>query len=234
MPYYSNMPSRSGLQRYLNSLNRGRSRTRSRRRGRRSHSSKSLRISRPISKIGTGYMKVKQKVALQIDLPPLVTETAQNFVFSIDQLPQVSEFTRLFDSYRINSIMITGMPLTNGSLTTNPAYKILSAVDLDDSTPETTASMLQRSNVKIKTVTSGGGNQQVFAWKVRPRYLTQIYESATTTGYGQGARKQWLDCGDPTIPHYGIKMVFDTDPALGVEIVWQFYVTYYVEFKTIR
>lgn len=126
------------------------------------------------------------------------------------------------------------MPLTNGSLTTNAAYKLLSAVDLDDTTNETVATILERANVKIKTITSGGGHQQVFSWKCAPRYLTQIYESAVSTGYGQGPRKQWLDCADPSIPHYGIKMVFDTDPVLATPVIWQFYVTYYVEFKSTR
>lgn len=196
--------------------------------------SSSLSISRPIAKNSTGYLKVKQKVAAQFTITNGTAETGESFVFRLSDLIQAPEFTRLFDSYRINGVKITMAPLTNSSITVNPSYKMLMAIDLDDDTTPTANSLLQRANVKIRTVTSGGSNPQVFSAFLRPRYLTQLYETGTTTGYGQGARKQWLDTADSQIPHYGFKVVWDTDPTLNYDVVWQFYFTYYIEFKSLR
>jgi len=194
----------------------------------------SLQISRPIAKNSTGYLKVKQKVAAQFTITAGTAETGEAFVFRLSDLIQATEFTRLFDSYRLNGVKITMAPLTNSSITVNPSYKMLMAIDLDDDTTPTANSLLQRANCKIKTVTSGGSNPQVFSAFLRPRYLTQLYETGTSTGYGQGARKQWLDTADDRIPHYGFKVVWDTDPTLNYDVVWQFYFTYYIEFKSLR
>lgn len=193
-----------------------------------------LARSRPRQSITTGYLKVKQKVAVQINVPAGAPETGRAFVFRLSDLLQATEFTRLFDSYRLNGVKVTMSPLTNSALTANPSYKLMTAIDLDDDATPTVNGLLQRSNVKIKTVTSGGNNPQVFSRFLRPRYLTQLYETSTSTGYGQGARKQWLDTADPSIPHYGLKVVWDTDPVLASDILWQFYFTYYIEFKSLR
>lgn len=200
----------------------------------RTRSRSALQISRPMRMNATGYLKIKQKVAQQLAVPVSSAELGTAFTFKLSDLLQVTEFVRLFDSYRINGVKMTAVPLTNSDITINPSYKIMTAIDLDDDVTPTVPEMLQRANVKIRTVTSGGNNPQVFSTFCRPRYLTQIYETPTSTGYGQGARKQWLDCADPTIPHYGIKVVFDTDPNLNYEVIWQFYFTYYVEFKSLR
>lgn len=201
-------------------------------RGRRNMSA--LQRTRPFFKNATGYLKVKQKVAQQINVSAGNPETGQSFVFRLSDLIQATEFTRLFDSYRINAVKVTMAPLTNSALTANPSYKLMTAIDLDDNATPTVNQMLQRSNVKIKTVTAGGNNPQVFSTFLRPRYLTQLYETGASTGYGQGSRKQWLDTLDPTIPHYGLKVAWDTDPVLAADILWQFYFTYYVEFKSLR
>lgn len=183
----------------------------------------------------TGYLKTKQKVSQQIAVPAGGSaELGAAFTFKLSDLVQASEFTRLFDSYRITGVKMTMAPLTNSDITVNPSYKVMTAIDLDDDNTPTVAEMIQRSNVSIRTVTSGGNNPQVFTKFCRPRYLTQIYETGVTTGYGQGARKQWLDCADPAIPHYGIKVVWDTDPNLNYEVIWQLYFTYFIEFKSLR
>jgi len=221
---------------------RSRGRSRSRRRGRsknkmsRSRSRSAMARSRPSNSITTGYLKTRQKVWSQQTIPAGVSDFPINFVFKLSDITQSLEFTRLFDSYRINNITIQCMPLTNVSIQVpgNPAYKLLWAVDLDDDNVPTLPTMMNRSNLHVRTVSAGGGNPQQFFMKCRPRYLTEIYKSAIATGYGQGARKQWLDCADADIPHYGIKLLFDTNPVLGLPVVWQFFVTYDIEFKSLR
>lgn len=193
-----------------------------------------LARTRPKAMTRTGYLKTAQKYAYQYTLPVLSTETGLALKFQLSDIPQNVTFSKLFDSYRINKVVVKAFPLTNSTININPAYKIISAIDLDDSITPTVASLLERSNSKIQIVTSAGNTAQMKTWTVRPRYLTQLFESAVTSGYGQGSRSQWLDCADPTIPHFGLKLVFETDPTLNNTIVWQFYVSYYVEFKSLR
>lgn len=208
-------------------------------RGTRRRRTGALQRTRPSAKVTTGYLKVKQKVASQIIVPAVdgtgapVDYTPATFVFRLSDLIQATEYTRLFDSYRLNGVKVTMAPLSSLAAA-NPAYKMLTAIDLDDDQLSTTNALLQRSNVKIRTVSAGGGNPQVFSQFLRPRYLTQLYESAIDTGYGQGNRKQWLDTTDATIPHYGLKVVWDTLPNLTEAVTWQFYFTYYIEFKSLR
>jgi len=222
------------MPRFYNRARNARRIQRSWRNNRRRKRGGALQKTRPSYKTQTGWLKVKQKVAIQQTVPQGVAETGQAFVFRLSDLIQAPEFTRLFDSYRINGVKVTMAPLTNSGITINPSYKITSAIDLDDDQTPAVSSMLQRSNVKIRTVTSGGNNPQVFKSYLGPRYLTQLYETAASTGYGQGDRKQWLDTADAQIPHYGFKVVWDTDPILNYDVVWQFYFTYYVEFKSLR
>ena len=194
-----------------------------------------LSRTRPAALVRTGYLKTAQRYAYQQLVPATPSpELGLALVFKLSDIPQNVTFSKLFDSYRINKVVVKAFPLTYSSVNVNPNYKILSAIDLDDGNVPTSLSLQERSNSKIDIVTSSGNTKQVKTWTVRPRYLTQLYESALTSGYGQGARSQWIDCGDPDIPHYGLKLVFDTDPVLNYAVMWQFYVTYFVEFKSLR
>lgn len=194
-----------------------------------------MALSRPRNPSRTGYLKTAQIFSSQIAVPAGPSpELGVAFTFKLSDLPQNVTFSKLFDSYRINKILIKAMPLTNSSVTINPNYKVLSAIDLDDAATPTTLSIMERSNVRINLISSGGKTNQILKWSIRPRYLTQLFETTVSTGYGQGSRSQWLDCADPTIPHFGLKVVFDTDPLLNAAVVWQFYITYMIEFKSLR
>lgn len=193
-----------------------------------------LARTRPSAVVRTGYLKTAQKIATQFNVSSANPETGISSVFKLSDIPQNAVFARLFDSYRINKIVVKAYPLTNNTATINPNYTLLSAIDLDDGNTPTKDSIIERSNCKIQPIIPAGNTSQMKTWTIRPRYLTQLYEGAVGTGYGQGSRSQWLDCADPDIPHFGLKLVFDTNPLLNTSVLWQFYTTYYVEFKSLR
>lgn len=193
-----------------------------------------LALSRPLAMTRTGYLRTAQKQSTQLTVAAASPETGIATTFALADIPQNATFARLFDSYRINKVVVKAYPLTNSSLNLNPGYTLLSAIDLDDNSVPTKATIIERSNCKITPITPAGNSRQMQMWTIRPRYLTQVFESNVSTGYGQGSRSQWLDCSDPTIPHFGLKLVFDTDPQLNNSIQWQFFTTYYVEFKSLR
>lgn len=45
----------------------------------------------------------------------------------------------------------------------------------------------------------------------RPKWLTQTYESLSTTGYHPS--RGWISCNDPTVPHYGLKKCWELSNA---------------------
>lgn len=181
-----------------------------------------------------GYLRVLQKYSLQTTIPTLLPEKGLAFAFSLNQIGNSGVFIDLFDSYRIKSATVKAFPLTNVSNSINPVYKLLVARDYDDDSQPTVANMINRSDVKTHVISSEGNTRQQFSWTVKPRFQTMVYESATQTGYGLGNKSMWLNTQDAKVPHFGLKMVFDTSPTLNSAVIWQFYITYDLEFKSLK
>jgi len=186
----------------------------------------------------TGYLATKQKTEFDVNvLSGLLNGTPYALNFKGEDIPQWTTFQRLFDSYRLRGVKIVGVPMTNAYSTANPGYRLLSCIDLDDDTlPASADELLQRSNCKVQQCTPQmTGYSQMFKRYVKPRFLTQLFETNVSTGYGLGRRSQWLDCTDGAIPHFGLKMYFDTSAAaLNLAITWRFTMTYYLDFKSLR
>lgn len=127
--------------------------------------------------------------------------------FSISQLPNVSEFTSLYDNYRIEKVVFRMRPYWTDlsvSGTTVQSYAlapIYTAIDLDSAAlPASTATLRQystcRSHTALRPITR----------VLRPRPLTEIYESALGTSYALAPKNVWLDTARTSVPHYGIKV----------------------------
>lgn len=153
--------------------------------------------------------------------------------FNLSQLPNYTEFTALFDQYRINKIKVTMYPHADNSQTpvnaTNDFIPLIAfCTDTDDSTaPASVDELNQRSNVRYTKF-----NKPISIW-IKPHVDTEIYRSAVTTGYGNIANA-WIDSASSDIPHYGLKWAImgDSETGLGAnsimkyEIVLQFYCSF--------
>ncbi len=183
-----------------------------------------------------GYLRCKQTHPFQytVQAGQQAVETPYSFAFALANCPQSPTFHDLFDSYRIRGVKVKAMPLTNSSPGANNVYTMLSSIDYDDDTHATVNQLINRANVRTNIISPNGGHRQTFQWSVVPRYQTMVYETATGTGYTQGAKKAWLNTQDAKVPHFGLKIVWDTDTLLNSPVIWQFYVTYDLEFKSIK
>ncbi len=89
----------------------------------------------------------------------------------------------------------------------NQTFSAAVSQDRDDiiAAPATWNGLLERANTRLKTMSSGykGANQLYF--KSKPKPLSPVYKSAVGTGYQVLPRNKpvWIDCTDPTVPHYG-------------------------------
>lgn len=148
--------------------------------------------------------------------------------FSLSQVPNPSDFTNLFDFYRINAIKLHFIPQANmnstGSLDPLSIPVIHYMVDQDDSigfANETQA--LEKEGIKTRRL------DKPFTYYLKPRVSTEIYNNGITTAYALNRRAQWIDCNSSGVAHFGLKGWITTASASTMRL--KVYATYYMQFK---
>lgn len=170
--------------------------------------------------------------------------------FTLTELPNYTEFTQLFDQFKICMVKLVfnftknDAPINSTGTAPPPGSNILTTsipsfqwwIDRDDVDVPTIseAAQIERNhktmmNHPVKIV-------------MRPNVLTMAYEGAVATAYSPAYR--WLDCNDAATPHYGIKYIMDgsgqyrSPTAVPGEdcIIGTYWVdiTYYCAFKNVR
>lgn len=225
---------------------RRRPRRRFRRRTRRIGRRRFRRTGRRIGRFKRYLFKRSQVSTVNFNL----STNTYNFnsqVFELDNLPDYTEFTNLFDQYRINLIKYQWIPNRNvnvivGSDISTPLVSeydqgiplIYSFIDYDDATtPTTIDEFTQRQN--MRTARFNKPHKRV--WK--PTVLVPTYRTGVTFGYSP-KRKQWIDCANPDVPHYGLKWAFyntataDATHHRGIAVSFRVMATYYLQFRNVR
>lgn len=162
-----------------------------------------------------------------------VSRTAKGaLTFAIQDVPGLSDFTSLFDYYKISGVKLRFTTLLDptSQAAGNSFYpKLYTAIDLDDDTPPTSSDDLrQRANCKIHWL-QPNRSYDIF---LRPRYLKNVYISGVSTGYEIG-KQTWLDLSNTNIPHYGLKFVIENlANDLGQSV--QVEATYYIAMRGTR
>jgi len=215
-----------------------------------------LRVPRRVGRSNNCHMfrRVAELTPITLDLND---NTLYPLYFKLDQLPNVSEFTNLYDQYRINKVKVTlvpnwtqldaaGIPYPSVGLSYHPTAflgnpNIHSVLDFDNSgmSGYTVNTMMQYSNYRRTR-----GNQE------HSRYFTPAIQMgsqvlpnnadggvATVTKY-----KPWLDFATD-VPHYGMKILVDPGFGIGgvpggdvnnLNAFIRVYVTFYFECKNVR
>jgi len=159
------------------------------------------------------------------------TATESDFAttFALTEVQGSSEFTSLFDRYRIEKIEYKIQLLNNpdtGSYLANPVAnnnnnfypKMWYVRDYDDASAESIATMQQRAYVKC-CVMKPNMQKKI---TIRPAILTQLYLSGVAAGYAPKFN-QFIDMQYPSVPHYGLKIAMDYNGfAPAAASLWQF------------
>jgi len=167
------------------------------------------------------------------------------YSFDLTQLPNYTDFTSLFDVYRINQVVVTFMfqgCVNNTADTYFSAVlpRMITTTDVDDATLPTASSagwdeLCEYQTSKIRQV--GNGAQSLFKYRIKPHVTTEVYKSAITTGYAP-KKGVWLDCGNPDIPHFGLKGLINVPTAnTGGNTFtyrWDVFSTYYLSLRNPR
>lgn len=140
---------------------------------------------------------------------PTTVSGGRGFDFKLSYLPNYTEFTTLFDSYRINYVsvkFVSGINTANTPVSTQYTLpQIYLYRDYDDaSAPGSLNEVLQTEKFKVWNLAKTPN----FKMGLVPAVASSVYRSATQTAYNRRF-KQWLDCGYADVPHYGLKIFVD-------------------------
>jgi len=152
--------------------------------------------------------------------------------FRLVDLPVSSDFTNLFDQYRIVAVEAIYVFSTH-ILASQARYpRITFAVDYSDAAnPASEADVLQYQNAESFQF---GQVKHTFKRVLKPRAALAAFEGAFS-GYGMASPNQWFDCADSSIEYYGTKewiSNYNTTSATGAVI--NVYHRYHLEFKNAR
>lgn len=160
--------------------------------------------------------------------------------WNLTQIPGYSEWTALFDQYRLTGVAIqftyraTNTSVLESINNGHVGLPILwHVVDTDDnSAPASIAELGQVGKCKRFIFDSGKRTKTIF---IRPRYLNRINGTGSTVANTVGDRKAWIDLLDNDVPHYGLKYILDLPQALvAYNVTFDVITTYYVQFKNAR
>jgi len=148
--------------------------------------------------------------------------------FALSELPVSSDFTNLFDQYRIMGVSMQCIPNVNSSFVGTPtSYSIFHyAVDETDSTPPASKTELFQVAGR-KTVNTQGVNQ--FSIRLKPKASQTYWQGLTASGYGTASSGSWVNTSSPGVQHYGLKWAWDcnSNPATIIAV----FCTYMLEFR---
>lgn len=146
-------------------------------------------------------------------------------------VPNYTEFTALFDQYRIDGVDVSLSPGFNANNLADSGYVntgtgaytgaafweaygipcIGAATDLDD-VGNTVITDLQQYDT-FRYVKLGQAGAPILVRKFRPRPAIQYYNTAISAAYGTGDNGPFIDCSSASCPHYGLKMALDAGNA---------------------
>lgn len=157
---------------------------------------------------------------------------------SLDQLPNYTEFTNLFDQYRINLLKFNIVPTVNSNTEfsgTNPHLvlpEIWSVIDYDGTYPSTFSAMSERQN--CKKTRGSTVHKRIY----KPTVLDEVYITASTYGFSP-KRKQWISTVNPNVPHFGSIAIIgfpggNLPSGYGSNTPVNITVTMYLQFRNVK
>jgi len=159
---------------------------------------------------------------------PSIVGVGNSFQFQLNNIPGISDYTDLYDEYRIDRVTVTFLPMaqTMNTSTTGAqgAVFLMSQDNNDVFVPTSQAYMLEYADVKV---------QPMFRQariSIIPKAADAIYNGITTA---YGTRFGWINTSNADVPHYGLKTFMTTSATPGQNI-YQIYYVFRVRFRGVR
>lgn len=167
-----------------------------------------------------------------------VSDIAYNKSFTLSDVLNSSEYTNLFDSYRIVKVQMTFDPLVNNvsvqqGSTGSQAFEcpdVYFSTDDDDISTPSKSELLQRPGVIIKPAT------KKCVMNLVPQVSREIYRGLAQTAYEIPNKLIWLDAAYADVPHFGFKGLIEATGAStdAVKFGYNINVKYVLQFRRPR
>lgn len=166
------------------------------------------------------------------------SDTFTNQFFALSNVPNSSEFTSLYDQYKINAVKVSLIPRGNTAEITaasgasavfqGQSVGVFSVIDYDDTALLTSINeACQYQNMKMSRAT-----------RTHSRYLKPRFNLQGITNQGTGATgptmntRGWIDCSQINVPHFGLKWAFQQN--VNYNLQYDVKIDYYLAFKNVR
>lgn len=170
--------------------------------------------------------RFKRSVTLPSLRSDTVVDYATNYVFKLSDLPNYTEFTSLFDEYKISCIVLKFTPLYPTNLSATDYGQIYTMIDKDDNATLSVVQAQQYQNIKVR----GGLKGKTIV--IRPKIKGLIYNNSGVTTGQSSLINEWIDVAYPDVTHYCLKNVWTQTPV--VTLYQRVEATYYLKFKNVR
>lgn len=163
-----------------------------------------------------------------------VSDVYGSYSFALGDVPNVGDFTGLYDQYQIRMIKWQLIPRGNSSdvgtaATSGQNMGVFTALDYDGAAAPTSIDELcQYQNMRMTR--SNQIHTRILRPKVRMAGIGAGAALVTTGTYPNNST--WITTGNTTIPHYGILVALQQLPN-GTQI-YDLKVDYYLAFKNVR
>jgi len=149
--------------------------------------------------------------------------------FQLNDVTQATEFTSLFDQYKIGGIQYRWVVSKDPMVATSKTFpRLVTVHDYDDNTPGNLNDLYQYPKMKEFWFTE---SRNATPWAfLKPARQSVEYESPTNSAY-RPTWKGFIDCASPATPHYAIKYAWEALQT-GMNIYLQ--CRYYLVFKNVR
>lgn len=152
-------------------------------------------------------------------LSTALTEVSHSYLFRLSDVDNVSDFTNLFDNYRIIGVKLTFRLMTNpdssnflnSTVFTQGANfypKLWWSFDNDDGTSLSVAQIRERNNAKCRVLYP---NKMLKIYVKYPRPADEI-QGNTGTAFVASSKGIWLrtiNANEVDTPHFGLKVALD-------------------------
>lgn len=176
-----------------------------------------------------------RRIVLKELFTVLGTAVNKAYQFTLGELPGQDEPSALFDQYRINKVVVVVRPQRNtynSDVTSAQLPQIVDLVDYDDATVLTTTNdYLQFATARVHS------GALPFKRKFTPACAAAFVGSDASAFpiVGRGSKfKQWLDCSNATVPHYGYKLQIVPTVANTISISYEVWSYVYLSFRMVR
>lgn len=125
-------------------------------------------------------------------------------------LPNYTEFTALYDQYKIDWVECKFTFSNNNSSNSSPGTTLpimYLCKDYDDSSTANVTDIQQYSTQQQWQLGNAHGRDGIKTINVRPTVDVALFQGLTT-GYGRG-KPMFVDTSSPDVLHYGVKIAYD-------------------------